>query len=298
VWFVTDACYSGLALTRGAAGSYDPQRYLAEVTRRKARQILTAGGADEQVADHGPNGHSIFTYTLLQGLSGAADLNGDGYVTASEVGSFVPPRVSGLSKQTPVFGSLVGSEGGDFVLQLREGQELLSDATAPPAATDPTMLDRARALLAAENDELKRQLAAMRAQLDRFAASRGAAPADPKADAARLHTLGLQAYREGRLAEAVEALSKAADLDPENVEIVNNLGYLRQKLGDHAAALPLFERAVKLDPERAVAYVNLGDSLAALGRASEAAAAYRRYLELFPTSPRRAAITAWLTAHP
>jgi uncharacterized caspase-like protein len=49
--------------------------------------MLTAGGADQQVADNGPNGHSVFTWTLLQGLEGRADLNGDGYITASELGA-------------------------------------------------------------------------------------------------------------------------------------------------------------------------------------------------------------------
>src|SRR5687767_10086925 len=105
VFFVMDACYSGIALTRGgAAQGGDPRKYLEEITRRAARQVLTAGGADEQVADNGPNGHSIFTWTLLQGLEGRADLNGDGVITASELGAYVGPAVSSLSRQTPAFG--------------------------------------------------------------------------------------------------------------------------------------------------------------------------------------------------
>jgi uncharacterized caspase-like protein len=79
LFFVMDACYSGLALTRagGGARSGDRRQYLMEITRRSAREVLTAGGGDEQVADNGPNGHSIFTWTLLQGLEGRADLDNE-----------------------------------------------------------------------------------------------------------------------------------------------------------------------------------------------------------------------------
>ena len=110
LFFVMDSCYSGLALVRGA-GSPRTENYLREISRRPSRQMLTAGGANEQVADNGPNGHSIFTWTLLQGLEGRADLNGDGIITASELAAYVSPSVSALSKQTPAFGSLPGSEG-------------------------------------------------------------------------------------------------------------------------------------------------------------------------------------------
>jgi len=48
IYFVMDSCYSGLALTHGAAAFARDRTYLEEVTRRAARQILTAGGADQQ----------------------------------------------------------------------------------------------------------------------------------------------------------------------------------------------------------------------------------------------------------
>ncbi|KAF0213933.1 MAG: polysaccharide deacetylase, partial [bacterium] len=115
LYFVIDSCYSGLALTRAGALSPNTQNYLEQVTKRPARQILTAGGADQQVADNGPEGHSIFTWAFLQGLQGIADIDGNGVITASELGAYISPVVSSLSKQTPAFGNLVGSEGGEFI---------------------------------------------------------------------------------------------------------------------------------------------------------------------------------------
>jgi len=43
VYFVMDSCYSGLALSRGSGMFAKDKSYLDEVTRRAARQILTAG---------------------------------------------------------------------------------------------------------------------------------------------------------------------------------------------------------------------------------------------------------------
>jgi uncharacterized caspase-like protein len=114
VLFVMDACYSGLGLTRGGGSSGLPARQRAPL----GRQMLTAGGADQLVADGGPNGHSVFTWTLLQALGGKADLNGDGLITATELAAYVAPAVASVSQQTPAFGSLPGSEGGDFVFAL------------------------------------------------------------------------------------------------------------------------------------------------------------------------------------
>src|SRR6266404_4504067 len=127
LYFVIDSCYSGLALTRAGATSSKNANYLEEITRRMARQILTAGGADQQVADNGPGGHSIFTWTLLQGLQGLADTDGNSAITASELGAYISPIVSSLSHQTPAFGNLLGSEGGEFVFELQ--QESLTEAS-------------------------------------------------------------------------------------------------------------------------------------------------------------------------
>src|SRR5438552_15976027 len=91
IYFVMDSCYSGLALTRGAGTFARDRTYLEEVTRRSARQILTAGGADQQVADDGPDGHSVFTWALLQGLQGEADIDGNGVITASELCAYINP---------------------------------------------------------------------------------------------------------------------------------------------------------------------------------------------------------------
>ena len=93
IFFIMDACYGGLALARS---SFKPgsMRFLKDMLQRFARQVLTAGKADETVADaNGPRqGHSLFTGHLLDALEGAA--TSEGVITASGVMAYVYQKVA------------------------------------------------------------------------------------------------------------------------------------------------------------------------------------------------------------
>jgi hypothetical protein len=119
VLFVFDACFSGLALTRGvaAATSPDMRRWLKECMTHKVRQVLTAGLAEQTVADLIEDGHSVFTSYLLRGLRGGA-AGSEGEITASQLMAYVTDAVmkDNRSKQKPASGEIEGSEpGGDLV---------------------------------------------------------------------------------------------------------------------------------------------------------------------------------------
>ncbi|MDY7227631.1 polysaccharide deacetylase family protein [Hyalangium rubrum] len=304
VFFVMDACYSGLALTRGGAPGGDVRKYLQEMTRRSTRQVLTAGGADEQVADQGPNGHSIFTWTLLQGMEGKADLNTDGFVTASELAAYVGPTVSSLSRQTPAFGSMVGSEGGEFILQLNHDGEFLTESSEQLDAEAIRLnaeLDKVRQAIAEKqqrNQALAKQLAEARSQLaklDDGGTPALVAPSLAPAQLARQHNdQGLTLYREKRYAEALAEFKTAAVLDATNAQAANNVGFVLFKVGEYEEAAKWLEKTVALDAGRAVAYPNLGDAYDKLGRTADAAKAYARYLELLPAGPASGAVKAKL----
>jgi hypothetical protein len=114
--FVMDACYGGLILQRGiSAGS---MRFLKDMLLRPVRQVITAGKADQVVADSGgprPS-HSVFTGYFLNALDGKAATN-DGVITANSVMAYVYDKVSKdiHSHQTPHFGFFDGD--GDFIFQ-------------------------------------------------------------------------------------------------------------------------------------------------------------------------------------
>ena len=121
VLFVMDACYSGLALARSSPLSAQSPGYLEKITSARARQIITAGGAGEQVFEQ--EGHGLFTKRFLEALDRGGDLNSDGVLTAFELGNYLRAKVSAESsnRQTPVFGTLEGE--GEFVFLTPTSQE-------------------------------------------------------------------------------------------------------------------------------------------------------------------------------
>jgi peptidoglycan/xylan/chitin deacetylase (PgdA/CDA1 family)/uncharacterized caspase-like protein len=301
--FVMDACYSGLALTRGGATAPGGNRrqYWQEITRRQARQMMTAGGADEQVADNGPGGHSIFTWTLLQGLEGKADMDNDGAITATELFSYLAPSVSTLSRQTPAFGSVPGSEGGEFVFVSKGEEEFLSEESkqldAEAIALNATLEKIRRDVEAkhAKVEQLKSELAQATAELGRPAAAGGVRDAGRAPDSGVEATApvnptlsrqetdrGMGLFRERRYQEAAQAFESALRSNPNNVLAANNLGFTYVKLERLPEAIVWYQKTLLLDPQRALAHANLGDAYAKVGRIPEAKVEYARFLETKP----------------
>ncbi|HTD23915.1 MAG TPA: polysaccharide deacetylase family protein [Terriglobales bacterium] len=291
--FVMDSCYSGLALTRGGTIS-NSSNYLQEIARREAREMFTAGGADEQVADNGPNGHSVFTWTLLQALDGRGDLNGDGVITATELAAYVAPAVSALSHQTPAFGNMPGSEGGDFIFDLNHDSEFLN-ADSAQLGDDAIRLNSEVEKLRSQNEKLQQQLATAQAQLQQKGQTRSQAPSATET-ALGFNDEGLRLYKEKKYDEAFAKFDQAAALDPQNAEAANNVGFILYKLQKYEDSLTWFQKTIRLAPTRVVAYINLGDAYVKLERKSEAKQAYEKYLELAPNSREAAGVAAKLKA--
>ncbi|MDN4053031.1 polysaccharide deacetylase family protein [Massilia sp. YIM B02763] len=276
-FFVMDACYSGLGLTRGGANA----SFLRDNARRLGRQMLTAGGADQLVSDGGPNGHSVFTWTLMQGLGGKADLNGDGLITATELAAYVAPAVSSVSQQTPAFGSLPGSEGGDFVFELPEETEFLNTNTAQLSNDAIALNSKLDAKASAPSSTVVvKDLQGGTATITAPAA----VPVSSRQQAQRANDHGLQLYKEKQYAQAEAQFTEALKLRPNFALAANNLGFVYYKQDKFAEAARWFENAIKMDPSRAIAYMNLGDAYARAGDGVKAKAAYKTYLELAPNS--------------
>ena len=153
VFFAIDACYSGLMAFRVAPRS-DAKIDVRQLTRKRLRQILTAGERDQPVGEEG--GFGLFTKRFVEGLSGDADFNPrDGIITANELAAWIYPRVVTASnnQQTPFFGTMEGV--GQFVF------------TAPGIGGDQPQaeseLDRMRTKLEAD----RRQLEAEKRRLER-----------------------------------------------------------------------------------------------------------------------------------
>lgn len=125
IFFIMDACYSGLALLRGNPS----KRFLKDMVRRQARQVLTAGKADQTVKDSGAQtNNSIFTGYLLKALNGEAKTE-QGVICASSVMNYVYNKVANdpNSRQTPGYGTILGE--GDFIFNYDEIFSKVPEAT-------------------------------------------------------------------------------------------------------------------------------------------------------------------------
>lgn len=111
--FIFDACFSGSLFENTRA----LPEYINYNTSRPVRQFITSGTANEKVPDH-----SIFRQQLVKALSGEADSDLDGYITGTELGSFLQKTVTNYSKefQHPQYGKIRNPnlDKGDFVFVL------------------------------------------------------------------------------------------------------------------------------------------------------------------------------------
>jgi peptidoglycan/xylan/chitin deacetylase (PgdA/CDA1 family)/tetratricopeptide (TPR) repeat protein len=294
VYFVMDSCYSGLAMSRGSGAFSRDRSYLEEVTRRTARQILTAGGAEQEVADDGPNGHSVFTWALLQGLDGQADLDGNGVITASELGAYISPIVSSFARQTPAVGNLVGSEGGEFIFELQP-----QPLSAPSGKVDSRSLQLNEQLsslqkqIAAKQEELLKLQQSIQSQSQKLAQvtrspgrPSSAAPASSTARAYDLERQGMLFYREKKYDDALQKFQGAVELKPGDAVLLNNLGYLYHVMGRYDDALTYLQKTLAIDPRRKEAHQNIADTYLKLNRRAEAKQHYEQFLALQPGSSR------------
>ncbi len=112
--FLVDACYGGLAAMNTRSLTTNTPNYIDKITQDISRQIITAGGKEEQVVEKDEWEHSAFTKNLLSGLKEKrADYNDDGIITGSEIGMYLREKVSLDTDnfQTPQMGRFTTHEG-------------------------------------------------------------------------------------------------------------------------------------------------------------------------------------------
>ena len=94
--------------------------------------------------------------------------------------------------------------------------------------------------------------------------------------------IGDQYMRTGSYSDAVSAFRRTLELDPENAEAYQRLGYACDSLGLTAQAEQSFRRAIQIRPACWSCYNSLGDFLNTHARYGEAAQAWQKVIELTP----------------
>jgi len=124
--FLFDSCFSGsiFALSRAIP------EHISYKTGKPVRQFITSGSAEETVPDE-----SIFRSQFLAALDGEADVNEDGYITATELGEFLFEKVVNYSRSTqhPQYGKIRNRflDKGDFVFLSTSSGEAVEKPVRP-----------------------------------------------------------------------------------------------------------------------------------------------------------------------
>ena len=121
--FFIDACYSGAGGGRTCSlpdlnRENLSAKFLDDIAREEGRIVITASGPGEVSLELPELGHGVFTYFLLEGLYGKADINKDSIITVDETFDYLYNKVVETSRyygenQHPV---KKGDGSGKFVL--------------------------------------------------------------------------------------------------------------------------------------------------------------------------------------
>jgi uncharacterized caspase-like protein len=98
--FVLDACQSGAATDvfamRGASG----EKAIMQLARSTGIAMLSASSSDQYATEFKEIGHGVFTFSILEGLTGKADGAGkDKKITVNELKSYIDDRVPDLTQK-------------------------------------------------------------------------------------------------------------------------------------------------------------------------------------------------------
>ncbi len=139
VLFLFDSCFSGTVFEARSLPEIPP--HIADATARPVRQFISAGSAGQTVP-----AKSVFTPHFTRALGGEGDLNGDGYVTGTELGLYLHEKVAAYDQgQTPQYGKIRDPDldEGDFVFRLPR-RPVPAPLPPLPVASAPTTEDLMR----------------------------------------------------------------------------------------------------------------------------------------------------------
>jgi tetratricopeptide (TPR) repeat protein len=247
-------------------------------TEKRAVQVLIAAEKDETV-ERIP-GTSPFVKALVAGLKGAADLNKNGWVMASELAAQVRQDVEAGTKgaQHPQFVQLEGD--GDVVLV--EGPKGSFQLGNEPTNEEDRM-KAARAQYEQAFSLLQQQKSAEEA-LERL---NRAIAYDPSFGDAYVLKSYVRLEVLPDIEESLTAARAAVQYAPQNPDSYYSLALVFEKQGQYRDAEQALQQALAVNPAYADIYFSLGTLYGDhLNEPQKSVDAFRRYLELGGQSER------------
>ena len=285
--FFLNAAVRGWEVSKAQPLSLEGRLAPEDETERRAVQVLTAGDKGESLSQE--NGRSLFVQVLVNGLSGMADRNKNGWLMASELGDYVKQQVLERSKDTqhPVFLQLEGE--GDTVLT--EGRKAAFITGAEPQS--PAERRQAAKMQYEQAFALLQTGKSSEEALERL---NKALEYDPTfGDAYVLKSYVLLEVLPN-LADALSAAKLAVQYAPKNPDSQYTLGLIYEKHGQYAEAERAMRGALVVNPNYTDVYFSLGVLYAdEMKDQPKAVEAFTRYLELGGNHARARAAVAQST---
>jgi WD40 repeat protein len=97
---IMDACQSGGSVELLASRGSLEEKAIAQLSRSAGIHVLASAGSEQSAKELGDLGHGLFTYVLIQALSGAADgAPKDGKITVYELKSYLDDQVPVMNQK-------------------------------------------------------------------------------------------------------------------------------------------------------------------------------------------------------
>ena len=246
----------------------------AAETEGRAVQVISAVARDEKSTKAA--GKTPFVQALLTGLAGAADLNQNGSLTASELGTYIKQQVEAVSLR-------IDGEGDTILIQPRKAVPVLETQQRPN--------DREAAKN--EYEQAVAHLQGGKYAEEALARLNRAIEYDPTFAEAYMLKSYLRLELLPQLDEALAAGQQAVKYAPENADAFYTLGQVHEKMGHYKEAEEAFVQAAKLNRENPDVYFALGTLYEdQLNDPAKSIEAFRRYLQLGGVHARaRAAVS-------
>jgi tetratricopeptide (TPR) repeat protein len=100
-----------------------------------------------------------------------------------------------------------------------------------------------------------------------------------------LYNLGMCYSELGNIEKSIDTLEKCVRLAPEHANALTALGFSYSRKGEHEKALAKLKLALEIDPDNFFALKNCGATLAKIGRYEEAIRYLQKALSLVPDTP-------------
>ena len=245
---------------------------------RRAVFVISAAGKGERSNRH--DGRSQFVQALLAGLDGAADLDRNGWLMASELGTYVVHQVEESSQGLQHASSL--RIGGDGDVVLVEGKKSM----LMPSVGQMTAAERQRTA----NAHYESALSILQKGGPAEEALREldhAIALDPKSGNAYLLKSYIRLDVAPNLDEALKAGLLATEYAPDNPDSFYTLGLVYEQRKMFTEAETAYRQALRIKADYPDVYFSLGTLYAdQLHDEPKAVEAFRRYLELGGTHVR------------